>query len=112
MKKQWHLILPIVVFLVSCCDLGATLYFDRTCDNFQEANPIALHIWTNCGDTGLILFKTALTFASCICMGFVLKIKNRSWRVVVSVFGLLACVFLVGWWIIWFLVEHMSELYV
>ena len=102
MKRWWYLILPAIVFIVSCCDLGATLYFDRMCSDFQEANPIALHVWENCGDGGLAVFKLAVTFVSCACMGFVLRHKRRPWRVAVLVFGLAGCVLLIGWWIFWF----------
>ena len=73
MGKWWYLILPIIICLVSCGDLCVTLYFDKTCSDFHEANPIALHIWTTCGDYGLIGFKLALTFVSCLCMGLVLS---------------------------------------
>ena len=76
--KRWYLILPMIVFLVSCCDLGATLSFDQTCRNFEEANPIALCIWEKCGNVGLAVFKLTVTFASCVCMGLVLKRKNKS----------------------------------
>jgi hypothetical protein len=98
---KWYLIWPIIIFLVSCCDLGVTLYFDRTCDYFEEANPIALYIWENLGDAGLIIIKLTVTLASCIFTGWALRYKNRSWRVAVSIFGLTVCCVLIGWWIFW-----------
>ena len=101
MGKWWYLILPIIICLVSCGDLCVTLYFDKTCSDFHEANPIALHIWTTCGDYGLIGFKLALTFVSCFCMGLVLRNKNRYLRIIVAILGLAACIFLVGWWFFW-----------
>jgi len=101
MRKWWYLILPTIVFLVSCGDLWATLYFDRTCSDFQEANPIALCVWENCGDGGLAVFKLGVTLLSCTTMGWVLRNKERPWRVAVSVFGLVGCALLIGWWIFW-----------
>lgn len=102
MKHWWFIILPIIVFVISCADLGATLYFAHTNIYFREANPIARYVWDTHGDVGLIIFKISVTFASCLCMGSVLKNKNRSWVISVSVFGSLGCLLLVGWWIFWF----------
>jgi hypothetical protein len=101
MGKWWYLILPIIVCLISCCDLLATLYFEKTNCYFQEANPIAVYVWTTYGDYGLVGFKITITLVSCVCMAAVLHGKNRCWRIVVSIFGLSICIFLVGWWIFW-----------
>ncbi|RLC89077.1 MAG: hypothetical protein DRJ03_00545 [Chloroflexi bacterium] len=101
MAKWWRIIMPTIVFLVSCGDLGTTLYFDRTCSDFQEANPIALHVWENFGDGGLVVFKLTITLLSCTTMGWVLRHKKRPWRVAVSVFGIVGCVILVGWWLLY-----------
>lgn len=98
---KWYLILPLFVFFVSCCDLGATLYFSKTNNGFEEANPIALYIWDNHGDTALGVFKLTVTFASCICMGWVLRYKNQPWKIAVSIFGLGICALLIGWWNFW-----------
>lgn len=102
MRRWWFLILPVIVFLVSLSDLSATLYSERAKMGFVESNPIAKYIWDTSGDIGLIVFKLTVTLASCLCMGFVIKNKNRSWIIVVSVFGLLGCILLIGWWILWF----------
>lgn len=101
MRRYWFLILPLIVFLVSFADLGATLYFEHTHDNFIEANPVAKYIWDTGGNSVLISFKLIVTLSSCICMGLVIKNKNRSWIIAVSIFGLLCCFLLVGWWIFW-----------
>lgn len=98
----WYLILPAIIFIVSCCDLGATLYFDRTCNSFAEANPIALYIWENYGNSGLTVFKLIITLVSCICTGWALRYKKQFWRVAVSAFGLMWCILIIGWWIFWF----------
>ena len=105
-KKWWFLILPIIVFVVSCCDLWTTIYFDRTYGGFEEANPVALYIWDNLGDVGLGAFKLVVTLLSCICTGWVLRTKSYPWRAAVSVFGLVVCSLLMGWWIFWFFVKQ------
>ena len=101
MRKRWYLILPIVVFIVSCSDLAFTIYFNKTCSHFKEANPVALYVLDNHGTIGLITFKMIVTLVSCSCMGFVLHNKKRPWRVAVSIFGLMGCTFIIGWWIFW-----------
>jgi len=102
MYRKWFFIQPLIVFLVSCLDLGATLYFSKTSKNFEEANPIALRVWHNHGDIGLSVFKLTVTLVSCYYMGWVLRYKKRPWQVAVSVFGLGGCALLIGWWIFWF----------
>lgn len=101
MRKRWYLILPIILFLISCCDLGATLYFDHICDHFEEANPLAAHVWDNHGNFGLIIFKLAVTLPSCLCMGWILTNKRRSLRIAASIFGLMVGNLITGWWIFW-----------
>lgn len=101
MLKLWYLILPITVFLVSCFDLGATLYFGNTCNYFEEANPVAAHVWGNYGETGLIIFKLIVTLVSCLAMGWILTNKEQPWRIFVTVFGITTCGLLMGWWIFW-----------
>jgi len=103
MQHLWFIILPVIVFVVSCTDLYATLHFNKTHKDFNEANPIARYIWDTHGEAGLVAFKLSVTSLSCCCMGMVLKKKNRRWRVSVSIFGLLGCFRLIGWWIFWFL---------
>ena len=100
-KKHWYLILPLILFLISCGDLGATLYFDRTCDDFEEVNPIALHIWDNHGVMGLTIFKMSITVLSCFCVGYVLINKRRSLRIIASSLGLMIGSLIIGWWIFW-----------
>lgn len=106
MKHCWYLILPITVFLVSYADLSVTLYFDKTCSEFEEFNPVALYIWNNHGIVGLIIFKSSVTLASCVCMGVVLRRKNKPWRLTVSIFGVVVCIILIGWWFFWIFVEQ------
>lgn len=102
MGRWWFLILPMIVFAVSISDLFVTLHFEQAKIGFSEANPIAKYIWDTGGDIGLIVFKLTVTLASCLCMGSVIKNKNRSWVIAVSIFGLLGCIVLIGWWILWF----------
>lgn len=99
--SRMYLILPIIIFVVSCFDLGATLYFSRVYVDFEEANPIAEYFWKNHGDIGLCVFKLSVTLLSCLCMGWVLRNKNRAWKIAVSIFGFSGCVLLIGWWIFW-----------
>jgi len=100
-KKQWYLILSVTLFLISCCDLGATLYFDRTYDDFEEANPIALYIWDNHGVIGLTIFKMTITMLSCFCVSYILINKRRSLRIIASLLGLIIGNLIIGWWILW-----------
>ena len=102
MKRLWFIILPIIIFTVSCLDLFATLHFENKNIGFVEANPIAKHIWDYHGDIGLISFKLGVTLLSCVCVGISLRNKNKCWAVSVSIFGLLVCILLIGWWILWF----------
>jgi len=108
MKKWWFLILPTIVFLVSCLDLGATLYCAKNISGFEEGNPIARHIWDYYGDISFMAFKLCVTMASCNFMRLVLQHKNRRWRIAVSVFGLSVCVMLLGWWLFWFLLWNTA----
>jgi len=87
----------MIVFLVSCLDLGVTLYFSKTNEHFEKANSIALQVWHNHGVIRLSVFKLTITLVSCYCMGWVLRYKERPWRVAVSIFGLVGCVLLIGW---------------
>ncbi len=112
MKRWWYLILPTIVFLVSCCDLWVTMFANKNYRGFREANPIARYVWETHGDVGLVVFKLTVTFVSCICMGLVLRYKKRPWRIAVSVFGLSWCLLLAGWWIFWFFLEQPHELFV
>jgi hypothetical protein len=102
MRKPWYWIIPIMVFVLSLCDLGATLYFNSITDDFVEANPLAVCVWEHCGDGGLIIFKISITFASCFCMAWVLKCKKHPIWLIVSLSVLLAYCLLIGWWFFWF----------
>lgn len=106
MRHWWYLILPLIVFLVSCADLSATLYFDKTCSEFEEFNPVALYVWNNHGVSGLIAFKSSITLVSCVCIGVVLRRKNKPWRLAVSIFGIVVCTILIGWWFLWIFMEQ------
>jgi hypothetical protein len=108
MKKWWFLILPTIVFLVSCFDLGITMYCGLKISGFEEANPIVKHIWDNYGDSSLIAFKLSITLSSCFFMGYVLRYKNQQWRIAVAIFGLSVCVMLLGWWFFWFLLWNTT----
>ena len=112
MHKWWYIILPIIVFLVSGCDLVTTMYFAKTSNNFEEANPIVKYVWEKYGDTGFIVFKTIATLPLCVCMGWVLRYEGRQLKVLVTILGLTACVFLIGWWILWFFMEQAGEFFV
>ena len=101
MHHKWFLTLPMIVFLVSCLDLWATLYFSKICNHFEEANPITMHVWKNHNEIGLSIFKIIVTTISCLSMGFVLKYKNKYWKIAVSIFGLTVCLLLVCWWFCW-----------
>jgi hypothetical protein len=105
MKKWWFLILPMIVFLISCFDLGATLCCISV---FEEANPITEYVWDHYNDVGLIAFKLYVTLSSCFFMGYVLRYKNRQWQIAVSLFGLSVCVVLLGWWFFWFLLWNTT----
>ena len=101
MRKTWCFILPIIVFLVSYVDLVVTLHCNNTYSRFEEANPIAEYVWKEYGDNVFAAFKLIVTLVSCFGIWFVLQYKNKSWRIAVSVFGLIICCFLVSWWIFW-----------
>ena len=102
MRKPWYWIIPIMVFVLSLCDLGATLYFDSTMDGFVEANPLAASVWDHHGDGGLILFKMVMTLVPCSLMAWVLKHKKHPRWMCIAMFVLFAYCLLVGWWFFWF----------
>ena len=101
MTKWCYLILPLIIFFVSLCDLGTTLYCSYNISDFEEANPIVVYVWDSYGDNGFIVFKLSMTLVSCYCIGSILRYKNRSWRIATWILGLSMCVFLIAWWTFW-----------
>ena len=112
MKKYWYIILPSIIFVVFSLDLFVTIYSARTFKNFEEANPIALYVWDNYGTDGLVVFKIAVVFVSCACNGIVLCGPNKKYILFTTIFGLLACVVICGWWLFWFILQQPAWFHV
>jgi len=94
--------LPLIMFLVLCFDLFATLYADNNYEYFQEANPIALYVWENFDTSGLIVFKFVWTLVSCCTVFFILRNGERNIRVITLTVFYSLCIILIGYWIFWF----------